>query len=497
MSTQYRHYIPMEPRVKGFPFSFLVDDKNTQGVTPHTTINFETDANKDLMEELQMALQTVFEFHKYLDQDSEYYLPKLKDPRQAPVYYVGVNVIKEVEEIVVKTIRGEKKSTKQKAKHMVNNFVVKCYGFESNYSYTMVKSVDHLKHILEGATVLTYDVETSGLDPEFDIISGVNFATNKDIYSGYYIPLNHAVPYNTQNLPMEAFDIFYEAMVAADKVYMFNARFDMRNAEFLDYTMNTKTHNITNIKYDMSKVNFIDTYLTCYFSDPGWNRRNMDFYEKHFLGFYRYDLQNVLRLYGRDDFNTSVLDPKNLLFYAGQDAVTTMHLGLKTEKYLHEFGLSGEIDMMITYPLMHMENRLIRIDTEYVETEFLKIDKRLTELEELITKSIGKEINLNSSTQKVKLFESFGLDTGKKTKGGAMSVSRDAVDDMIEKLDKAGKSYPTFLKYLGEQSKLQQLKSTFFGSLKEQMYHRDGRVRLNYRHGNTATGRFSSGKEEF
>jgi DNA polymerase I-like protein with 3'-5' exonuclease and polymerase domains len=43
---------------------------------------------------------------------------------------------------------------------------------------------------------------------------------------------------------------------------------------------------------------------------------------------------------------------------------------------------------------------------------------------------------------------------------------------------------------------LDKLSNTFFGSLLEQLEDNDGRIRINYRLGVTATGRLSSGKEE-
>lgn len=484
MSQKFRHFIPAVKRVQDFPFSFDVEDITGTDITPHHTITFDTSKkDADLLTELSLGLQAVFNFYKYLDKESSNYLRT--NPNQDIEYIIEVGVVQQVQD----------PTTKKVSKQCVNTLLVRCYNFASTYSYTLIQSLEHLTTVLSNATVLTFDVETSGLDPEFDTISGINFATEKDVDAGYYIPLNHEPPYHTFNLSSEAIDIFYNAMVKAEKVYFFNARFDIRNLEFLDYTFNEKTQNIDNIKYDMSKVNIVDTQLTTYFSDPEWKNHDMDWAEKHFLGFYRLGLKDILKLYNIGSFNTTKLDPRNLLFYAGQDAITTMRLGVATEQYATEFKLSGQIDTEIIYPLMKMENRLIRIDTNYVEQELAKLDKRLAEITELITASLGQNINLNSSVQKQKLFESFGLDTGERTPKGAMTTSRDAVDKMISRLDKAGQEYPEFLKYLGEQSKLQILRSTFFYSLQQQMYHRNGRVRLNYRHGNTATGRFSSGKE--
>ena len=143
---------------------------------------------------------------------------------------------------------------------------------------------------------------------------------------------------------------------------------------------------------------------------------------------------------------------------------------------------------------MKMENESIRIDMKYLEDQIAYIKPRLDEIEELIHSQIG-DVNLNSSPQKVALFKSFGLDTRVKTKTGNMSTSKDAVTDLLNRMENRGEEIPEWLTYLNERSHLQQLYSTFFNSLYEQAKLNDGRVRINYRNTQASTGRLSSGKE--
>ena len=65
---------------------------------------------------------------------------------------------------------------------------------------------------------------------------------------------------------------------------------------------------------------------------------------------------------------------------------------------------------------MQMENRLIKVDTKYLEEQYRTIMKRLETIDKQIEESIGYPINMNSSKQKQELFMNFGLDTQEKTK---------------------------------------------------------------------------------
>lgn len=485
-----RHFVPAEKQKIGHPFNFEIEQLETKPEGAFTTLDFVVKDNANIYEDIRQHLMYVFDFYKYLDENSKYNI--VKYPDKSPTYYIEITVYNEIREPQGLTKTGKKRKDKITLAK-VNSFFIKAFNFTSIYNYTLITSLECLQDTLKGVKVLTYDAETSGLDPEFDTIAGINFSTGPR--KGYYFAVNHDEQFSEFNLGEPALDIFYEALLNADLVYLFNARFDIRFLEYYKYDLDETKTNIINKKYDFKNIKFVDTQITTYFSDAGWKDHSLSWAEKHFLGYYRPELEDTLKARGISSFNTRLIDPRHLLFYAGQDAISTFELGLATKQYADEFGLSGQIDLQIIYPLMDMENRLIKIDQAYLKGELKKIRERLEKVNGLILKSIGFDINLNSSQQRAQLFESFGLDTGIRTKGGAMSTNKEAVADLIDSLEKKGTEYPEWLKYLGEQSKLQQLESTFFGALEGQVGFRNGRVRLNYRHGVTATGRFSSGKE--
>lgn len=498
----FRHFVPAEKRKEDYPFTYSITELGKDHTeTIHAKGVFEVGSG-ELKHTITNTLITVFDFYKYLDEKSVYNVNTNIESK--PVYNIEIDIIQEVmvEQIDKKTgavkmyesePNGELKPVVKKEKKVTQTFVLQCTDFKSDYSFTLIRDIDHLKEVLTNAKKMTLDVETSGLDPEFDVIAGVNFAVGPK--KGYYMPLAHNEEFKQYNLPREALDLYYEATTKADVVYLFNSRFDLRFMEYYEYDLDETKSNIINKRYDMSKINFLDAQLMMYFADPDWKQHNMAWAEKHFLGYYRPDLSETLKLYNLQTFDTTKIDPTKLLYYAAQDGITTYELGEVTYPYQVEFGLAGQLDSAIIYPLMEMENRLIKLDMDYLEEQYKVIATKLAKLEKDIAASIGYEINLNSPKQKVELFKSFNLDTQEKTKTGNMSTSTPAVKAMIERMDAAGESYPKFVALLGEQATYKQLESTFFGSLNQQAGHRNGRGRLNYRHGNTATGRFSSGKE--
>lgn len=489
MTKTYRHFVPRAKENTEFPFSYSLNNikledaetfdtwlENNNHDIEISSLITKTPSNDlaELKREIKREIIKKFNFYKYLDSSSEYYLTS----------YKGVNPNPKSPEFTIlvdRYIMAADEGKKTPKRRVKVRWVLKATDFRSNYTFNLVSSIEQLKSILNGAKDIGFDTETTGLNPELDQIVGASFAT--DPFTGYYVPIKHDKKFEEFNLGKEALDIIYDSLVKADRVFMFNARFDMRVLEYTDK------------KYDMLKVNVVDTQLTASYADPDSKLLDLKSLEKHFLGFYRIDLKDTLKLYNIESFDFSLLDPRDAVFYAGQDGISTYSLGMETYKFYKEFGMASEIDKLFLPRLMRMENFELNIDEEFLEDELNNhIIPRLKEIDEELHKHIGN-VNLNSNKQKEALFTSFGLDTGVKTDSGAMSTKNDAVIEMIERYDEQGKKYPEWLKLLGERATLEKLNGSFFGKLLPQVREANGRIRINYRVGVTATGRLSSGED--
>lgn len=468
---KYKPWVPQVEENRSFPFSFKMSEseKTENESATIELITFEKKDSKQVPVKEQMYqkvkefLYVNFDFKKYLNKYSKHY-NKLDELN----YTVKVNIF---------LVSG---STKTAQRKLMQTMFIDIHSFSSKYKFNLITNIEDLKKTFELENYkMSFDTEATCLDPETGHIVGFSFSMgNKE---GYYVPIKHSD--KSLNVDyLQALKIIYEAMTKASIVYMFNSRFDMRMMEY------------TAKMFDMSKVKVRDVQISMWFADPDFRKHSLKDGEKHFLGYYRPDLLDTLKGFKKTTYNTALVSPANLLFYAAQDAISTFELGERTDEFYFEFQRSGVIDQTLLYPLMKMENHGIRIDTLYLKEQLDYIIPRLNELNELIAESIGA-VNLNSPKQKAELFKTFNLDTKVLTETGNMATGTKEVEAMIERLEARGEPYPDWLKLLGERAKLEKLQSTFFGSLLEQALLSNGRVRINYRNTQAATGRLSSGAD--
>lgn len=478
----YRHWVPKAKAVRGFPFAYslkgIPEDQTKEYLKNHgKDIEIDFTGKEDLQELIRVELMKIFPYYKYTDAYIEdTYLGDPSNADKSPSFNIKVNL--KAKETY--TNRNGKESEKWVVKKV---WAIKAHNFTTEYQFNLVRSIDQLEELLKpNHKDMAFDLEATGLDPSEDNIVGVCLGFEPK--AGYYIPVGHDEEFSEYNLdPKEVLDLVYDKMVRTPIVYMFNARFDMRLMEYADD------------RYDMTKVFVIDAQITTWYADPDYKVHNLKALEKFFLGYYRIDLEDTMGNYGVDGFNFAKLHPENAVFYGGMDGVSTLEIGRATLKYYKEFRLSGQIDQKLLYALLRFENEPIRVDMEYAKSQIDLIKPRLDTIDKLIHNQIG-DINLNSPQQKVALLKSYGLDTGVKTKTGAMSTGKDAITALVERLRNRGDKVPEWLTYFNERAHLQQLYSTFFYPLYVQAKMHDGEVRINYRNTVASTGRLSSGKEE-
>ena len=471
--NSFTHMVPEVKMRVDYPFKYDLEVHKAEDTNAWLKEN-EVDAvvdflpGEDLKEKIRQALILIFPFHRYLNKFSNEYIGSSTADIE---FYLKVDQYKYCKE------------SKQKKRLLVSSSIVVVSNFSSEYSFSLVLTEDQLNKAVKENPIkaIAFDTEAEGLNPETDRLVGISFAIQpKD---GYYIPIAHTEEFSEFNVNKKVIKQFHEILKDAGKVYLFNARFDMRLMEFSGY--------------NMKDINIIDTQITSWYADSGYKQIKLKKMEKHFLGYYRANLEETLRGLNRaNDFNLSMVSPQNLLFYAAQDAISTFELGEITDIFYKEFKLSSKIDHTLLYPLMKMEDHGIRINMEYLEEQLKVILPRLEQLESEIKEEIG-DINLNSPKQKAALFKSFGLDTGVKTKKSKeMATGKAEVEAMIKRMEEKGEEIPQWTTKLNERAELEKLQSSFFSSLLEQSKLNNGRVRVNYRNTSTATGRLSSGAEE-
>ena len=176
--------------------------------------------------------------------------------------------------------------------------------------------------------------------------------------------------------------------------------------------------------------------------------------------------------------------------YCGLDAYATYYLVNQLKAKLIEFPelekLLIEVEQPLEPVLAIMEDTGIRLDSDYLQTFSLQLNKDLEKLEQDTYAAAGEEFNLSSPKQlSVILFEKLGLDIKKsrKTKTGYSTNQQ-----VLEKL----KGDHPVIDNMLEHRTLAKLKSTYVDALPTLVRESTGRVHTNFNQSVVATGRLSS-----
>ena len=358
--------------------------------------------------------------------------------------------------------------------------------FPSAYNFILVDDLEHLETILEehkDKGIMAFDLETSSLDPEEGFIVGA--VMSFDERTGYYVAIKH---FNDKyNLGKPGLDLIYKKMLECKKVLMYNAKFDIRFMEYYGFDKENPEHHknrISPIGYDMSDVSYYDVSVGAWLADTNIPMPSLKNSSLDFCGIKQQTFEEV----SNGAVNFYYIEPEDAVFYAGGDGISTYALAGATVKYYQESGLAGKLDNGIVYPLMHFEQEKIWIDGSTIESMIKKVEDRAEYLEKEIYKDVGYVFNLNSPVQVAEAFQRKGVDTGLRTKGGAMQTGI----KLLEKLD--GEKFPVVGKFV-EYKRLFKLISSYLTPIRKE-YERRGYLRCNYMTQRAPTGRLASGKDK-
>ena len=166
-------------------------------------------------------------------------------------------------------------ASKAEAKKTYKHFVPeakKVPDWYKNFNFVLVTSMGQLNQIFinskwePGKSFIAFDTETTGLD--FEELDLVGYSFCIDGKSAYYVPVNHYEYENNLGEPSVKF--IYDRMCEANKVFMYNARYDERVIEmvgFKDLSEEDKKKRFNFVKYDMSKVNIYDVMNSVFNAD--------------------------------------------------------------------------------------------------------------------------------------------------------------------------------------------------------------------------------------
>ena len=342
--------------------------------------------------------------------------------------------------------------------------------------YELVTTHAHLDTWLEklrNAELISFDVETTGLDPMLAEIVGISFAFEPK--HAAYVPLTHDYPGAPKQLDRDM-------VLAAIKPILEDAA-KPKLGQHGKYDINLLSqYGITVNGYAQ------DSMLESYVLNSTATRHDMDSLAQRYLGIKPVAYEEVCGK-GAKQISFSQVDLETATRYAAEDSDITLRLHHalhpKLEVVPTLLNVYASIEIPLVPVLARMEQCGILIDVPALRLQSQQLGKRMVELTAQAHGLAGHPFSLDSPKQlQAILFDELKLPAKLKTPKGQPSTNEEALD-AISDLHELPQ---VILDYRG----MAKLRSTYTEKLADTVNPRTGRVHTSYHQAVAATGRLSS-----
>ena len=352
--------------------------------------------------------------------------------------------------------------TKQKTKQKGYETITELSSFK-----TFVESI-------KKGTLLSFDLETTSVDPMQAEIVGLSFSIRPD--SGVYIPLkykdkgkNH-FGRNELSMVMKTVKPILEDSTIQKTGQ--NVKFDA-----LIY----KRHGV-----DVHGIVF-DTMIAAHLSSPETRSYKLDKLALEFLNYRMVPIEELIGS-GRNQITMAEVDLESAAFYAAEDADIALQLTKILEEKLREHDLLdffNRVELPLLEVLLEMEYSGTYVDVNHLDEMSSDLAGKLDSLSKNILKESGTEFNINSTQQLAQiLFDVLELPKIKK---------RSTAEDVLKRLQDQHPLPGMILQY----RKMNKLKNTYLDPLKDYIHPETGRIHSSFNQTVAATGRLSSTNPNF
>ena len=322
------------------------------------------------------------------------------------------------------------------------------------------------------ADAVSFDAETTSLDPFAAELVGVSFAIEPG--EAAYLAIAHRGPGAPEQLGVER-------AVALLKPWLEDA-----SKRKLGQNLKYDQHVLANHGVRLAGV-VHDTLLQSYVLESS-ARHDMDTLAERYLGLRTITYDEVTGK-GAQRIGFEQVDVQRATEYSAEDADVTLRLHqllypriAADEKLKRVYEV---IEMPVREVLFRMERTGVLVDAARLDAQSRELGQRMIELEQKACAEAGQPFNLNSPRQIGEIF--FGrlqLPVIRKTPSGAPSTD----EDVLEKL---ALDYP-LPKTLLEYRSVSKLKSTYTDKLPRMVNPKTGRVHTTYGQTTAVTGRLAS-----
>jgi DNA polymerase-1 len=325
---------------------------------------------------------------------------------------------------------------------------------------------------IAGAEIVSFDTETTSLDPLAAQLVGVSFSLEPG--AAAYLPVGHRYAGAPEQLPLER-------AVAALKPWLEDAgkRKLLQGSKFDQHVLANHGVRLAGVAHD--------TLLESYVLDSG-ARHDMDSLAERHLGLKTITYDEVTGK-GAQRIGFEQVEVQRATDYSAEDADITLRLHRalypRIEADAKLAYVYGAIELPVREVLFRMERVGVLIDAAALEAQSRSLGQKMLELEQKAYGEAGQPFNLNSPKQIGEIFFGrLGLPVVRKTPSGAPSTD----EDVLEKL---ALDYP-LPKTLLEYRAVSKLKSTYTDKLPRMVNAKTGRVHTTYGQTTAVTGRLAS-----
>ncbi len=345
---------------------------------------------------------------------------------------------------------------------------------------------------LEQAEMISFDVETTGLDKMTADIVGICLAVEPPV--AYYIPIGHLA--NSAQSTAGQMNLFAGDAQLAPGQLSRDYVLDAIRPAMTDPAIPKVAHNA---KFDVrilerfgllvTPITF-DTMIAEWLTDPASKHKGLKDLSRHRLGVEMTDIKSLIGT-GRTQVTFAEVPIEEASPYGAADADMTLRLVPPLQEELEEKQIDNlmELEMGLMPVLVDMERIGVLIDTDFFRQMSQDLDARLTALENEIYEIAGEPFNVNSTQQLSDiLFIKLGLphEGLKKLKSGHFSTAANVLDD-LKANDETG-----IINAISEYRELMKLKGTYVDALPELVNPETGRIHTSFNQTGAVTGRLAS-----
>ncbi len=337
-------------------------------------------------------------------------------------------------------------------------------------------SFQSLLQALREAELIALDTETTSLKTHDADIVGLSFSLKPGV--GYYVPVAHRA--------IDLLEAAPKQLPRADVLAALQPILEDENRPKCGHNLKYDAQVLRRAGIELAGIK-ADSMLLAYCLYPAKYAPKMDSVAEDYLGYHCTPYEAVAGK-GAKQICFDQVNITEALPYASEDAEIALRLtDLLSDKLQTESRLNrhDEIELPLASVLADMEWKGARVDVALLAQLSTSFGARIAELEREIHAAAGEVFNIQSPKQLgVLLFETLGIEGGKKTKSGQWATGQEVLEKFADEHD-----VPRLILQVRQLAKL---KSTYTDALQKLVHAKTGRVHTSYNQAITTTGRLSS-----